>query len=193
MRRGRRRAGELRFVDAYRYNLAAWKLAVHLGLGHMMPATVERSYRGQPGALSWWVDDVLMDEAEREKTATEPPGGRSLDVVRQRQRMFVFAELVRDTDRNKGNVLYTTDWRVIMLDFTRAFRLEPRLRLPQTLTACDRALLASLRRLTREDVERAVDDHLTGFEIDALMKRRALLVEHFDRLIGTRGEAAVLY
>ena len=42
-----------------------------------------------------------------------------LDFQRQRMRMVVFAELIGDVDRNKGNVLYTSDWRVIMIDFTR--------------------------------------------------------------------------
>ena len=52
--------------------------------------------------------------------------------------MTTFAELVRDVDRNKGNVLYTKDWRVIMIDFTRAFRLDRELRYPETLQTCDR-------------------------------------------------------
>ena len=42
-------------------------------------------------------------------------------------------------DRNKGNVLYTKDWRVIMIDFTRAFRLDHELRYPETLQTCDRS------------------------------------------------------
>jgi len=75
LRQGKRMAGELRFVDAYRYNIAAWELARLLQLAEMMPATVERSYAGQRGALSWWVDDVLMDEEERERTSAVPPGG----------------------------------------------------------------------------------------------------------------------
>lgn len=63
---GRRRAGEFVFVDHYRYNIAAYRLAVQLGLGAMMPATVEREIEGRRGALAWWIDDVAMDEGERE-------------------------------------------------------------------------------------------------------------------------------
>jgi hypothetical protein len=158
----------------------------------MMPATVERSHRGQRGALSWWVDDVLMDEAEREQTSAVPPNGVQ-DLARQRTIMQVFAELVRDTDRNKGNVLYTNQWRVIMLDFTRAFRLEPELRRPDSVTRCSRDLLARLRTLAREDVARAVGKQLTGDEVGALMKRRDLIVRRLDELIAARGEATVLF
>jgi hypothetical protein len=188
---GRKRAGELRFADHYRYNIAAWRLASHLGLGAMMPPTVERNVDGKVGALSWWVDDVMMDEAEREAKDQQPPDARSF--TRQRQRMAVFAELVRDTDRNKGNVVYTTDWRVIMLDFTRAFRLQTPLRTPSLLAICDRALLAAMRGLTRPQLDQVLDESLTGDETKAILARRDLLVAHFDRLIAERGEAVVLY
>jgi hypothetical protein len=190
---GRRKAGELLFVDAYRYNIAAWELARLVGLDHMMPATIERRIRGINGALSWWVDDVLMDEAERDAKGAQPPEGMGLALARQRQKMYVFAELVRDTDRNKGNVIYTTDWRLIMIDFTRAFRLEPTLRQPDNLIACERNLLARLRTLTKEEVQQATDPHLTIWEVEALMKRRDLIVERFDKLIAERGEAVVLF
>jgi hypothetical protein len=159
----------------------------------MMPATVERHYRGEVGALSWWVDDVLMDEAEREKKSAQPPDGGALPMVRQRQVMQVFAELVYDTDRNKGNVVYTNDWQLVMLDFTRAFRTHPALRTPQAMGMIDRNLLARLRRLTRPEVAKAVGSHLTPLEIDAMMKRRDLIVQHFERLVQERGEKAVLF
>lgn len=188
---GRKRAGELRFVDHYRYNIAAWRLASHLGLAHMMPPTIEREIDGRRGALSWWVDDVMMDEAERERKKAQPPD--ALDFSHQRQRMALFAELVRDTDRNKGNILYTRDWRVVMVDFTRAFRLETSLRPASQLTSCDRALLGALRGLRHEHVAQAVDGTLNGDEIKALVARRDRLVAHFDRLIAERGERAVLY
>jgi hypothetical protein len=193
LRQGKKIAGELRFVDTYRYNIAAWNLARLLQLAEMMPPTVERTYAGQRGALSWWVDDVLMDEAERERTSAVPPNGGVQELARQRTIMDVFTELVRDTDRNKGNVLYTSQWRVIMLDFTRAFRLESELRRPDSLTRCSRDLLARLRTLAKEDVARAVGRQLTGDEVNALMKRRDLIVQRFDALITARGEASVLF
>jgi hypothetical protein len=188
---GKKRAGELYFVDHYRYNLAAWRLAVLLGLGPMMPATVERTINGRRGALSWWVDDVLMDEEAREKQDAQPPSSRLFGEARQR--MFVFAELVRDTDRNKGNVVYTKDWRLIMLDFTRAFRLATELRAPAALPTCDRRLFTAMKALTREQVETAVGGSLQEKEIAALLARRDKLVAHFEALIAQRGERAVLY
>jgi hypothetical protein len=157
----------------------------------MMPVTVERRWRGQTGSLAWWVDDVLMDEAEREEKKALPPS--SLAWVRQRTRMSVFAELVRDMDRNKGNVLYTKDWRVIMIDFTRAFRVDRVLRNPESLQQCDRQLYERLKALAREELERVVRRYLTPNELTGVMVRRQLIVDRLDELIRARGEGAVLY
>ena len=66
--RDRRRLGqrqELNFVDAYRYNIAAYRVAELLGIDHMMPVTVERDWDGKGGAMTWWIDDVMMNEATR--------------------------------------------------------------------------------------------------------------------------------
>lgn len=188
---GRMRAGERRFVDSYRYNIAAYELATLLGLGHMMPVTIERTINGRPGALSWWIDDVLMDEEEREKKGLQSPSGLRLN--QGRQRMFVFAELVYDTDRNKGNVLYTTDWDVKMIDFSRAFRLHETLRAPKGLEIIDRRLFAALKALSPESLKKATGEWLTEPEQRALLKRRDLIVERFETLIRERGESRVLY
>jgi hypothetical protein len=184
--------GELVFVDSYRYNIAAWGVAQALGLDHMMPPTVERMHNGRRGALSWWLDEVVMDEATREASGPAPEPEAARAGTLQRQTMRVFAELVQDTDRNKGNILYTTDWRLVMVDFTRAFRRAQRCN-PASLNLCNRRLLTALRTLSREAVETAAGRHLSPYEINALMKRRDLLVAHFDRLVAERGEAAVLF
>lgn len=192
---GRRRAGEVRFVDSYKYNIAAYEIAELVGLGSMVPVTVERRWDGAPpgrrtGAFSWWVH-AQMDEAERRRRNVPPPDPVEWD--RQIHRMRVFTELVRDTDRNLGNILITPDWEVVMIDFTRAFRLEGQLRWPEGLLRCDRQLLARLTALTDADVRRAVGSQLTRFEREALMRRRDLIVQHFEQLIAERGEARVLY
>ena len=191
IRQGRKRAGELQFADSYMYNLAAYELARLLGLDHMMPVTVERRYRGQVGSLTWWVDDVLMDEHERETKNLQPPNAMAF--VRDRQTMFVFAELVRDVDRNKGNVLYTKDWRVIMIDFTRGFRLQQEIRSPAFLQQCERGLFERLQTLTEGEVKGAVKGYLTRSEVEGVMARRRLIVDHYTRLIREKGEKAVLF
>jgi hypothetical protein len=190
-RRMRRRAGEVNFVDSYKYNIAAYEIARVLGLDEMMPVTVERRVQGKLGSLTWWVDDVLMDEAERYKTNTQPPG--ALEFQRQRMRMMVFAELVGDVDRNQGNILYLKDWRVVMIDFTRSFRMHGSVREPKTLTTIQRALWERVQTFTRDELRLAVADYLTNEESNAVMERRAAIIKHYTRLISERGERAVLY
>ena len=190
-RQGRRRAGERDFVDSYKYNLAAYELARTLGVDDMMPVTVMRRWENKDGSLTWWVDDVLMDEDERVKSKTQPPA--ALAFQRERMRMFVFAELAGDVDRNRGNILYTKDWRVIMIDFTRAFRLHRNVRVPTTLSTIDRRLWERLPSLTSDDVTRAVGANLTPEEVASLMARRDAITAHYTRLISEKGERAVIY
>lgn len=182
---------EVNFVDSYQYNIAAYDLTVVLGLDDMMPVTVERRWQDKHGALSWWVDDVVMDEARRLKKGMRAPDTEAWN--QQMHRMRVFGQLVYDTDRNVGNVLIDKHWRLWMIDFTRAFRLWARIDRPQDLTRCDRQLLERLRTLTQAEVQEAVGDRVSSVAVKALMARRQLIVEHFDRLVAQKGPAAVLY
>ncbi len=180
---------EANFVDSWRYNLAAYRLAELLGLASMMPVTIEYRFRGKPGALAWWMDS-LMDEGERLKKKVQPPDTTAWN--QDMLRMRVFMELVHDTDRNLGNVLISPEWRVIMLDFTRAFRPWPTIR-AEELPRVDRALLGRLEGLTVESLTTATSDYLPPSQLAAVMKRRDLIVEHFRARVKQLGEARVLY
>jgi len=81
----------------------------------------------------------------------------------------------------------------MMIDFTRAFRLQPELQHLKDLQKIDRDLLAKLTTLDREQVRKVTGDYLTGKELDAMMQRRDMLVAHFKKLIAELGEDKVLY
>ncbi len=181
---------EMNFADSYRYNLAAFALAELLGIGEMMPVHVEREYGGRKGSLSWWAD-VQFDEEGRRKKDAQPPNPTAWN--HQMYRMRVFTALVRDTDRNLGNILHTPDWRVLMIDFTRAFRLNTGLINQKDLLIVDRALFKKLESLTPEAARAAVGPYLTKPELQAVMDRRDALVAHYRKVIAERGEAAVFY
>ena len=198
-KRDRQRLGrrtELEFVDAYRYNIAAYRIAELLGIDHMMPVTVERAWKGIPGAMSWWVDHVMMDEQERDGLDDGDENKWPDDVqdfYRQKSRMLVFAELVYDTDRNKGNVVYDADWKHWMIDFSRAFRIWHELQAPANIPQCDRDFLERMRGLTRAGLRERAGEYLTAWEMNAVLDRRDKLVEHFELLIEQKGERLVLY
>lgn len=187
---GRATQVELNFVDSYRYNLAAYEMAGLLGLDHMMPVHVERKIGGQTGSLSWFVP-AIMDESDRLKKRVQPPS--TTDWNHQMYRMRVFTALTRDTDRNLSNVLITPEWKVMMIDFSRAFRLQPELMHASDLAKIDRTLLPRLEALALDAVRAATGRWLTATEIGAMMKRRDLLVAHFRGLIARLGESNVLY
>jgi hypothetical protein len=187
---GRAPQVELNFVDSYRYNIAAYELSRLLDLDHMMPVYVERRWNGRTGSISWFVT-TMMNESTRLKKNIQPPSSTAWN--NQMYRMRVFSSLVRDTDRNLTNVLITHDWKVMMIDFSRAFRLQHELQHQKDLARIDRQLLAKLEALTRERVREATLDFLTRSELDAVMARRDALVAHFKNLIATLGEDKVLY
>jgi hypothetical protein len=191
----RRGPTEINFKDHYRYNIAAYRLARLLGLTNV-PVSVERRVERHHAAVTWWVDDVMMDELERmerEKTNTLPQTWRPAKAAAYIHVRRVFDELIANTDRNAGNQLWTKDGMLWLIDHTRAFRLSHKLNKPRVLQRCDGNLLKALQTLTIESVTAAVDRTLTGDEIKAIIKRRDLIVKQFDEMIKARGEASILY
>ena len=167
-------------VDSFHHSIAAYRLAELVGLAEMMPVTVERTWRGRPGALSWWIDDVAFDEEARSEAREYPS---DLDAWgAQIDRMWLFAELVHDTDRHQGNLLYTQDWRLYMVDFTRAFGISRELMKPYRLLSVDKGLLSRLEQLTIPTVTAATAPHLSGEQVAAVLGRRDMLVAHFESL-----------
>lgn len=182
---------EVAFVDSYRYNVAAYRLAGLLGLSNMVPASVERSYGGKAGALTWWIDDVAMSEADMMEKGLSVPDAKAWS--EQIYRVRVFSELVHDTDRNRSNLLITNDWKIWMIDFTRAFRRWPRLVHPEWLLRCDRDLFGALESLDRDSLEEELSDILSSVEVEGVWSRRRLILDHYESLIEERGEGQVLY
>ena len=113
------RQTQLNFRDSYRFNVAAYRLDRLLGLC-MVPVSVQRTVGGEKAAVTWWVDDVQMMEKERVKEGIKPPNAKEWMLQGYRRR--VFNELVYNTDFNRGNLLITENWKVWLIDFTRAFR-----------------------------------------------------------------------
>ncbi len=171
------------FKDSYRYNIAAYRLDRLLDL-HMVPVSVERRLGGRPAAVTWWVDDVAMMERDRIRQRLSAPDPQ--DWFAQKQRTWVFNQLIANTDLNQGNILITGDWQIRLVDFTRAFRTIKLLLEPDRLIRIDVSLLSRLRNLGREQVEGRLGDCLTRGEIRTLLIRRDKIVELFDLKLARR-------
>jgi len=181
---------ELNFKDTYRYNIAGYRVAKLIGLT-TVPMSVERAVEGKIAAVTWWVDDVQMDEKERMKTKSQGPD--PVRTSKQIQIMRVWDELIQNRDRNQGNILWTHDWTMWLIDHTRAFRLNTNLLKPEQLARCDRGLLERLRAVTPESLAQAVGSSLTKPEQEALLARRDKIVKHYDERIARLGEPVVLF
>jgi len=179
---------ELNFKDTYRFNIAGYRLARLLGLT-VVPMSVERTVNGDDAAVTWWVDDVQMDEIERMKRKTMGP--EPARTSNQLQLMYIWDELIQNRDRNQGNILWTNDWTMWLIDHTRAFRLGDELRKPEELRRIDRGLLARLKGLTEDSVAKAVADALDKSEQEAVLRRRDRIVKLFEERAARVGDAAV--
>jgi hypothetical protein len=183
----------LLFRDTYHFNIAAYEIGVLLGIGDMMPVTVARSWRGDEGAVSWWLPNTIDELARRQKNmAPKDVDAYNADMYRVR----VFDALIYESDPNiSGNVRVDqeTGSKVYRIDFTRAFSVLPNLKDVKDLERCDRQLFEKLKALTKEQVKQAVGKHLEGMELDALMKRRDKIVEVFTKLAAQKGDAAIFY
>jgi hypothetical protein len=181
---------QLNFVDSYKYNIAAYRLAVLLGLDDMVPVYVERKWNGNVGSLSWWLP-VKMDEAERFKEKINAPDTDAWN--NQMYKIRVLDQLVSDSDPNLTNVLITEDWKIWRIDFSRAFRLDKNLKDPNDLIRCDRQLFEKLKALDGNALTETTKHYLNNNEVKALMARRDKMVELFQKRIAEKGENEVLY
>lgn len=175
---------EINFRDSWKFNVAAYKLDRLLGL-NMVPTTVMRQSGGRTGSACWWVENVQFDEGDRIKKKIGPPDldqwNRQMWIVR------VFDQLIHNMDRNLGNLLVDKDWRIWMIDHSRAFRLMEDLKDAKNLEKCERGLLARLRQLDEPTLKKELSPYLTSGEIKSLLKRRDKIVAFFD----ARGESAL--
>jgi hypothetical protein len=93
--------------------------------------------------------------------------------------MRVFDQLIYNIDRNLGNLLITSDWRMWMIDHTRAFRRHRTLLSERDLRGCDRTMLARLETLDKATLTRELSRWLEMGEIEALLARRDRIVQFF--------------
>jgi hypothetical protein len=158
---------------------------------NMVPPSVERRTGGSTGAVTWWVDDVAMTELDRQRKSVAPPD--AADWTRQMNTVRVFDQLIHNTDRNMGNLVITADWKIWMIDHTRAFRLIPSCPNKNMLRTIDRNLLEKLRSLDPQQVRTRLAPYLQVNEIKSLLARRDEIVQFFDGKIKTDGEDKVVF
>lgn len=180
---------EMFFRDSYIFEPAAYELSKLLGMDNIPPATL-RTYNGHPGSIQLWVEQS-MTETERIAKKIQAP-----DVIqwsKQTHVMNMFDQLVYNTDRNRGNILITPDWKVWLVDHTRAFRRIDMLLDDSKIRQCDRTIFEKLKALDEKTLHEKLDPYLRGVEIRTMLKRRDMIVKRLDKFISEKGESMVLF
>ena len=180
---------EMFFRDDYIFEPAAYEMSRLLGMDNVPPAVLA-TVRGTKGSLQIWVEGA-MTSGDRIKNKVVPPDQTSYNL--QLFNMHFFDALIYNTDRNPGNILIDKDWKVWLIDHTRAFRRQETLNNPQGILQCDRKLYAALQALDPAEVHKRLEPFLRKAEIDAILKRRDKIVEIIRNRIAELGEDKVLY
>ncbi|MDA2932889.1 hypothetical protein MYX82_00945 [Acidobacteria bacterium AH-259-D05] len=181
------------FRDQAVFECAAYELGKLLGLDNIPPA-VARRIRGKKGALQAWIEQAMTERGMREDKIEPPSSG--IDRWRwmmQWQVIHFFDNLIYNEDRNRGNVVIASNWKLWMIDHTRAFRRWKQLIYPEKIRYCERNLFEKLQKLDETVVRERLKDFLIPYEIDGLLERKRLLVDHIQKLIAEHGSSDVLF
>lgn len=190
------------FWEGWNYEIAAYLLDKHLGLG-LVPPTVERRFREERGSCQYWVDDC-MSLRDREAKKIKMPPAKVFGWNRATYLQRFWDNLIANEDRHMNQILITPDWRMVLIDHSRTFRTSGKFiksllytanhpEGPKLMSELPRALVDKLKALDFAVIRSVVGDYLTDEEINAVLIRRGLMLKEIDRIVKANGEAKVFY
>jgi hypothetical protein len=172
------------FRDSYKHEIAAYELDRLLGLG-LVPPAVERKIDGVRGSIQLWVDREWF----RFIHGQPPPDREDADEYVHAVRLLDY--LIFNSDRHFRNLFFNSEWRPVPIDHSRAFHAmtvpaRPLYRFPKQPIDC-------LRTIDRPQLQRIVGKYLDSDQMDALVKRRQIVIDLVDAAVAERGEANVFF
>ncbi len=177
------------FHDSYRYECAAWEVSRLLGLDNVPPC-VGRRLDHRDGTMQLWVENTMTEKKRREKDIKPPD---QLSWMRQKQTMKMFDALIYNFDRNQGNMLIDSDWKLWFIDHTRSFRKSSLVEKLEKIVWCEREIFERLQSLDRSTLSRRLKPWATSLQVSMLLKRRDKLVDHLSSRIDETRVSAVLW
>jgi len=188
--------------DKWQCEIAAYELDKLLEL-NMVPPTVERRFRGRTGSCQQFCDLPMSEQMRRNENIPYPP-----EKEEQIEKMIylarAFDSLIANVDRSLQNIRFTPDWRLILIDHSRAFRSSRDhreqlmygkygRRKPLGFSKLPRKFVEKVKALSYSTIKNAVGFYLNSDEIKAVLARKELLLKEIDEMIQERGEDDVLY
>jgi hypothetical protein len=172
------------YLESHLSRIAAYEVDKLLSLD-MVPPTVSRTAEGKMGAAQLWVEGAVYHK--------DLAGQRSPDLDgwnQQVRRWRVFDNLIGEIDRNEGNILVLRDpaWHLVLIDHSRAFTTTTKMVF--TMERIDEAFFERVKALDKVTLDASIGKLvLDGSR--ALLRRRDVIVAHFEKLVKEKGEAAV--
>ncbi len=190
------------FLEGWQYEIAAYEMDRLLDL-NLVPPTVERKFKGKKGSLQFWAEAQysLLEVMEK---GINIPASRGDHVSQMKYMIRAFDSLIANEDRTQQNILYTKDWRVILIDHSRAFRSSREfteqlmfgkngIQGRKPIRQLPRTFVEKVRTLTFDKIKDAVGSYLEDEEIRAILARKELLLAEIDEMIQAVGEDDFLY
>lgn len=191
------------FPDSWKWEIAAYHLDKYLGL-NMIPPIVVKRFRGDKGCCSLDYGGTITLRQKKAQDLKPSSGAQVASLYRAMYLQRAFDNLIANADRNEGDVLYTKDWRMILIDHSRAFYTSKKYTkkllldenskpLPMPMRSLPRAFVDKLKSLDFGIIKDVVGEYLTEKEIECVLLRRDLIIDNLNKRIEKLGEAAVLY
>jgi hypothetical protein len=171
------------YWESYKSEIAAYELDKLLGM-HMVPPVVERRIDNETGAAVMWVSGM---KSVKELGGKVPSGAEFGKPIRQ---MLLFDNLIRNIDRNAGNILVGQPGDLILIDHSRAFTTNKKLQ--NKVERVDAELWQRMQTLTRENLTRALGAWLDEDAITAIIVRRDAMANEINKLVARKGRTLVL-
>lgn len=190
------------FIDNWKYEIAAYRLDKLLEL-NMVPPTVEKRFQGNRGSCMLMLENVITLRTKQEETI-KAPSYRIEPLNKATYLQRAWDNLIANVDRNIGDILYTEDWRMILVDHSRSFRSSKKYTKnlifdenykggPKLMKRLPKVFVEKLKSLNFEQIKDAIGEYLTEDEINAVLTRRDLILDWLDKRIKKLGEEEVLY
>jgi hypothetical protein len=174
------------FMESYKAEIAAYKMDQMLEL-HRVPPMVERKIDGKVGVVVYWIENTKGWDAK------SPPRGPEPNWSREIVRMKMLDLLIGNIDRNQGNLIYDSDWHLMLIDHSRAFINKKDLKGIAELGSADRALWEKMQALTFESLKAGLGEWVNDNELKAIIIRRDLMAKAIEQLVAKKGEGSVFF
>ncbi len=191
------------FMDSWKWEIAAYRLDKYLGL-NMIPPIVMKRFRGDRGSCSLAYGNTITLRQKKTQDLKPSSGAQVASLNRATYLQRCFDNLIANSDRNEGDVLYTEDWRMMLIDHSRAFYTSKKYTkkllfdenskpAPKPMRRLPRAFVEKLKSLNSETIKEAVGEYLKDREIECVLIRRDLIIDNLNKRIDKLGETVVLY